>query len=103
MKTYKINARLPRYNEMSDSNGTNEYLYGYLDYSDWYGSGTQPTNNIDGIEGYWSDSHNSVDGSYMIYSFGIFINMVETTKSSGVRPVIELDNKYIQNQLKNIN
>ena len=89
-------ARMPYISEVTDSNGTNEYLYEYLDDSDWYGTeGKKPTNNISGIYGYWTLSSNLDDSSFAWYvgcdgSLHHFDDDVSVDYGSGVRPVINL-------------
>ena len=88
-----LKARLPYKSEVANSNGSNEYLYENLDGSNWYGSGTQPTNNISGIYGYWTFSSiagNSYFAWYVDYSGGVSGSYVGSDGTRGVRAVINL-------------
>lgn len=86
-------ARLPYESEVADSNGSNKYLYENLDGSEWHGSGTQPTNNISGIYGYWffaSDFGGSDLSSGVGYGGGVDGRSVHNDNHFGVRPVISV-------------
>ncbi len=88
-----LKARMPYKSEIASSNGSNDFLYEYLNESYWYGSGTQPVNNINNILGYWSLSSDSVysDVAWRVYSDGTVMNNYVLNKySHGVRPVITL-------------
>jgi len=95
MKTYNTYARMPYYNELGNSNGTNEYLYENLAGSNWQGiEGKQPTNTINGICGYWTLSAYSNDPKFAwrVSYYGIVNSNVQVinTTNCGVRPVINL-------------
>jgi len=86
-------ARLPYKSEVASSNGSNNYLYENLDGSEWHGSGTQPTNNISEIKGYWtlSSSGGLINGAWTVYYGGnVFTGGYGNDSSIGVRPVIAL-------------
>ena len=92
-KTYTANARMPYYSEVGDSNGSNEYLYEYLDGSYWWGSGTQPTNNVSGVNGYWtlSSSASTSYSAWLVDGLGyVSYRDVFDDGNYGVRPVINL-------------
>lgn len=100
MKTYNTYARMPYYYEVGDSNGTNEYLYEYLDGSYWSGfEGNQPTNNINGIFGYWTLSAATHNFSYAwLVDFSGHITSTYVGESArGVRPVITLPKNRFEN------
>ena len=95
MKVYNTYARMPYYNELGNSNGTNEYLYENLAGSNWQGiEGKQPTNTINGICGYWTLSAYSNDPKFAwrVSYYGIVNSNVQVinTTNCGVRPVINL-------------
>ena len=95
-----LRVRMPIYTrdtvttEVSESNGNNEYLYENLtSTSYWAGSGTQPTNNISGISGYWTLTSvgSSPSVAMIVYYPGIlFDDYAGSSSYYGVRPVITL-------------
>ena len=95
-KIYNTYARMSYYSEVDDSNGSNEYLYENLDNANngknWYGDGSQPTSNINGIDGYWTLSTNAE--TYFSAWFVIYSGSVDSVSvgydAIGVRPVINL-------------
>ena len=98
IKAYEnLKARIPYKSEVAESNGNNEYIYEYLDGSSWTGSGTQPTNNISGIYGYWtlSSHYDDMIHAWYIYSMG-YINTgvsdfrINESNAIGIRPVITI-------------
>ena len=87
-------ARLPYLSEVANSNGSNEYLYENLDGSQWSGAeGKRPTNNISGINGYWTLSSRAgySDRAWYVDYHG-FVDFISVDNSScyGARPVINL-------------
>jgi len=86
-------ARLPYKSEVTNSNESNKYLYENLDGSNWNGNGTQPTNTISGIYGYWilsSAAGNSQSAWRVYYSGSVGGSNVDVGSSIGVRPVINV-------------
>ena len=86
-----LKARLPYRSEVDTSNIRDEYLFENLDGSNWYGSGTKPTKNIDGIYGYWtlssSDLHSN--SAWAVVCVGYILSFdVGGYDIRGVRPVI---------------
>ena len=87
-------SRLPYLSEVDDYDmdaGTNAYLYENLDGSGWYESGTQPTNNISGIYGYWTLSSGAVNSpsAWRVYYRGN-VSLGNVDAGLGVRAVINL-------------
>ena len=104
-KTYNTYARLPYYSEVSNSNGTNEYLYDYLSHNSeeesitcWQGEGEHPKHDAN-VDGYWTLTceDNDSDPSYAFfvfangYVFGPGYYQAHESGINGVRPVITLD------------
>ena len=94
-----LRARMPIYSsdttktEVASSNENNNYLYDYLDFSDyWFGSGTRPANNVSGMFGYWtlSSAANDSGSAITVYYNGTvdYGNRVAFDHEYGVRPVI---------------
>lgn len=86
-------TRMPYKSEVLPFNNNNGYLYENLDRSSWYyDESIKPTNDIDGILGYWT-FYSSTGASYVAYSVvgygGIASNSV-AGNNRGVRPVITL-------------
>ncbi len=88
MTEYKVNARMPYYSEVGDSNGTNTFLYEHLDGSEWNGYGTR-TNVVSGVNGYWTLS-GSFDCANIVEHDGYFTSGYVGDNYYGVRPVINL-------------
>lgn len=100
-KGYKnLKSRMPYLSEIGDSNGHNEYLYENLDSDTWDGKGSKPTNNINGIVGYWlsaSFTHpDETNTAYIVMDNGFYHFENDTEGSSiGVRPVITVPKYYL--------
>ncbi len=103
IKTYEnLKARLPYVNEVESANGNNIYLYENLDGSDWYGSGSSPTNTISQIYGYWtlSSDYDDMIHAWYVYSWGYIDTgvsgySINTSNIIGVRPVISITSDNI--------
>ncbi len=109
-RTEPLKARMPIYtsnstnlskNEVAIFNNNNGYLYEYLDGSGWeYDESTKPENNISGIYGYWilsSRADNSHGAWRVCYGGHVDLGKVGDGSYIGVRPVINVDKRYISN------
>ena len=107
-KEYPLRVRMPiyayidnpKYSELDDSNGNNEYLYEWLDGSDWKGNENKPKNNITGINGYWtlSTSAYRTNTAWMVHFHGnVYYEYIDKKSSLGVRPVISIPKLDIAN------
>ena len=106
METYNVHARLPRYSEVTNYDGTNGYLYNNLGVSCKDNAGVQVTcenatkkegvfeeglSHIDGINGYWFLSSDGISGNMKAYCIEFESKKskpIDTSSSIGVRPVI---------------
>ena len=85
-----LRARMPIYEELEDYNGENSYLYENL--SEDYYEGIE-TNNIKGIDGYWSLTSGTGESYYAYAAFyvgDVFDNYDDFSSAIGVRPVINI-------------
>jgi len=92
-KTYKTNARLPYYSEISDVSSTKIYLIDYLLGTNDSTLGITGRNNVSGIYGYWtlSSTGNSDIVAWVVYYDGRATHTaVASTGLYGVRPVINI-------------
>ncbi|MDO4962814.1 MAG: prepilin-type N-terminal cleavage/methylation domain-containing protein [bacterium] len=89
-----LKARLPYSSEIADANGTNSYLYDYIDLNGWgINESYKPENSITGINGYWTASAAGGFISYYaiyIYNWGSVNADALDMTGVGVRPVITL-------------
>ena len=94
-------TRMPYKSEVLSFNNNNGYLYENLDRSSWYyDESIKPTNDIDGILGYWT-FYSATGASYVAYSVvgygGIASNSV-AGNNRGVRPVITLNRNMLYDE-----
>ena len=103
MKTYNTYARMPYYSEIADYNGNNSYLYDYLSPAKNENDEFIQTTSIYGIYAYWTLSTSSSVQSSAIHCGGkkVFYDAnadgEEQKNGRGVRPVINIDKRYISN------
>ena len=87
-----LKARMPYLSEVNDYNGSNGYLYEYLDGASWnYEASSKPKNNISKIYGYWTLSSLNDRQSEAVHVDCLGIISYKGTDGSlgrGIRPVI---------------
>ncbi|MDO4962526.1 MAG: prepilin-type N-terminal cleavage/methylation domain-containing protein [bacterium] len=85
-----LKTRLPYYNEVSEADGTNNYLFDYLNI--WMtDQPSKPTNSIAGISGYWLLSSDSAyNNAICVNGGGEVKGIYPAIPLYGVRPVITL-------------